>query len=122
MEALATPEARYYIIERVTRGLARPVETTKLFSKERHVLRGGRRGTRMCRACFLHPCYPYGLWSATTESTGEGGTPAFCCLRENYGGDMMNARENGILLYNDFIVHSTCFLLLASHLSIFILL
>ena len=26
---------------------------------------------------ILHSCYPYGLWSASTESTGEGGTPAF---------------------------------------------
>ena len=24
----------------------------------------------------LHPCFPKGLWTASTEITGEGGTPA----------------------------------------------
>ena len=44
----------------------------------------------LCRACFLHSCCPYGLWSATTESTGEGGTPALLLsLRVKFGGNMI---------------------------------
>ena len=29
----------------------------------------------------LHPCFPLGLSTASTEITGEGGTPALFCLR-----------------------------------------
>ena len=29
----------------------------------------------------LHSCFPQGLWTAYTEITGEGGTPALFCLQ-----------------------------------------
>ena len=30
----------------------------------------------------LHSCFPLGLWTASTEITGEGGTPALFCLQD----------------------------------------
>ena len=36
----------------------------------------------------LHPCFPLGLWTASTEITGEGDTPALFCLQQKEGADM----------------------------------
>ena len=33
----------------------------------------------------LHPCFRQGLWMASVEITGEGGTPALFCLHGKTG-------------------------------------
>ena len=60
----------------------------------------------LCRACLLHPCFPQGLWSASQESTGEGGTPAFYCLRWRLriGKDNLCSLEINLKLRNLFII------------------
>ena len=61
----------------------------------------------MAHACagrvILHSCYPYGLWSASTESTGEGGTPAFLLsLRVKFGGNMNKESSIGRVMRQTF--------------------
>ena len=37
---------------------------------------GARTADPSAGRVSLHPCFPNGLWTASTEITGEGGTPA----------------------------------------------
>ena len=50
---------------------------------ERTCLAWGRVTAHNCAGrVSLHSCFPQRLWTAPTESTGEGGTPALCCFQQ----------------------------------------
>ena len=43
---------------------------------------GARMADQSAGRVSLHSCFPLGLWTASTEITGEGGTPALFCLQD----------------------------------------
>ena len=47
----------------------------------------------------LHPCFHNGLWTASSEITGEGGTPALFCFhqKQKEGNEMDKEKLNGTL-------------------------
>ena len=60
---------------------------------------------------ILHSCYPYGLWSASTESTGEGGTPAFLLSPRKRSAKLRLTTLDGLLIEMDFLVSLLLFCL-----------
>ena len=43
---------------------------------------GARLADQSAGRVSLHPCFPLGLWTASVENTGEGGTPALFCRQQ----------------------------------------